>query len=285
MRWRLSLAGAAIALSFGCSKSEEDPQGEPSAEQVGAAQQASTAATTVTQSLTATSVLFESSNTPDGAPLGMDMGGLQRDRTEQENLQSMQMQASTELGGCGTVTIAPPGLVIDYGPPPGCTLMNGHTVSGAITLALSVTLQSMSMGLTFDQLVVDTTDLDGTLSFDAAEGSVGFDMLLTSGTTTTDVTLTLSAATPTVLQIDGTGSVTEGSSTTALAFDQVQWAQGACYPQNGTLVVTAPPAAAGSIAFDSSTPTTGKATLTFQTQLGPVSVPFDLPPYGSCPPA
>jgi hypothetical protein len=198
--------------------------------------------------------------------------------TPNQNANAIGKNAQSNLGKCGKVTVSGAGVTVDFGAPPGCTLTNGDSVSGSVTVALTHSGGTTTLDLTLTDVVFDSVPLSGTASFATTTGSsFTVKTSLTSSESSDSADLTVTGASGS-FSISGTATVTMASSTTAITFNGVTVAKGECYATAGTMGVDG----GGfdeTITFDSSTPETGKVSLA----IGKLTTTYTLPAYGSCP--
>jgi hypothetical protein len=200
-------------------------------------------------------------------------------KTAEQNAAAIQAQATSQLAGCGKVTLNGTTVVVDFGAPPGCTLASGTKASGSISLAVTAAGASLTVTATFTTLVVNGKDLSGTATFATTNGTAfTVTLSLTSAGTTHASNLTVAGAGGS-MTVDGTVSAKTGDVTLTLTFTKVVWVAGQCYPSSGTLRVSSG-VLTETITFGAATPTTGQVQVTILKK----TVTAQLPAYGSCPP-
>jgi len=196
-----------------------------------------------------------------------------------QNANAIGSNARSNLGmSCGKVSVAGAGVTVAFGAPPGCTLANGDTVSGSVTVALSRAGSTTSVGLTLTDVVYDGVSLSGTASFATTNGStftVKSSLTSSTGSESSDLTVTGGTGS---FSITGTATVTMGSTSSALTFSGVTVTKGQCYATAGSLAIEQG-GADETLTFDSGTPETGKVSV----QVGKLTTTATLPAYGSCP--
>jgi hypothetical protein len=198
--------------------------------------------------------------------------------TPAANATSIGQNIQKNLGSCGKVTVSGATVTASFGPPPGCTLMNGPTVSGTVVLALSKSGGTTTVAVNLTSVVVDGKALSGTAQFATSNGSTfALTTALTSGTQTDTANLTV-AGSATELTLSGTAKEVNGGLTTSFTFANVTHVDGECYATMGTMTIGEGPIAE-TITFNASTPATGMVTV----QTGKHSSTELLPAYGSCP--
>jgi hypothetical protein len=275
-----------LLLVSACGDDGSADGGGGATESTSLSQEELTAAETGVTSVTTAAVALDQLNgvLEGNAGTGGDAGGkLDNNRTEAQNVATLQDNAAASDGGGGCVMVTPVegGVVIDYGPPPGCTLQSGSVVSGTLTLGLTLreAPARVEVSATFDAMIIDGLDYDGTGTLSLTEGSVGVLLSLTSAGRTTELDVTL-GVTPTASTIDGSAAVADESGSTTVSFAGVRWVKDDCYPSAGTATVETPTVGPLTVTFDALTPTTGEV----QVSKGRLSAPVLLPPYGACPP-
>jgi hypothetical protein len=206
------------------------------------------------------------------------------DPNESDSNNRDTIQSNAEALGCGTVTgNGLTGLTVDFGA--GCTF-GDITVAGAVTIDVSVTgpdgARTVHVDLDFAAFVINGFDVDGSLAFATSDGptlDVVFDLSHAGTSYTGSATV---AGAPGTFAADGSLEIDDGASTTSLDIVGLTVAQGACWPQAGTLTVSSSTIQPVSLAFDAGTPTTGQATATFTTAFGQFSTCYALASHGSC---
>jgi hypothetical protein len=198
--------------------------------------------------------------------------------TPAANATSIGQNIQQNLGTCGKVTVSGATVTVNFGPPPGCTLMNGPTVSGTVVLALSKSGGTTTIAATLTSVVVDGKPLSGTAQFATSNGSTfALTTALTSGTQTDTANLAVTGS-ANELTLSGTAKEVNGGLTTSLTFTNVTHVDGECYATSGTMTIGEGPIAE-TITFNASTPATGMVTV----QTGKHTSTELLPAYGSCP--
>lgn len=204
---------------------------------------------------------------------------LDASRTATENASLIQSYATSQLSGCGTVTRNNAAVVVSFGQAPGCTLPTGQQVSGTVSLGVSKQDPTLSVMVTFNSLTVDGKDLTGTAAFSTTNNTTFTVVVnLSSGDNTINANITVVGA-PGQITLDGTATAVRTATNTTLTFTSVVWAQGACYPSSGEVLVVRGKTTQ-TYRFTASTPTTGNVELV----LGRKTVEVPLPAYGDCPP-
>jgi hypothetical protein len=191
---------------------------------------------------------------------------------------AIQMQAMTQLNGCGSATLSGSTLTVSFGGATGCTLKNGTTVSGSMTLAVTQMSGSVTVAETFNALTVNGTDLSGTASFSTTNGTrFTVDAMLTSKGNSVSAALTVNG-TGTDITIDGMVNTTRSGAMTTAMFNALDWGKGDCYPKSGTVGLTKGPISE-TVTFTAATATSGVV----QVSVGRLMTTKTLPAYGSCP--
>jgi hypothetical protein len=212
-------------------------------------------------------------------------------RTAAENATAIENNVRANLGydadggvpldggtPCGSVSLSGTTVTVAFGPPPGCTLRNGAKLSGSVSVGVARTGSTISLSLTFTQLVSNGVPLSGSVTFATTSGS-SFSVTgsLTSGTNTwtfTNLTITGAAGTTT---INGVINLMGDAVATTITFGTLSWRLGDCYPNSGT-VTTKKGLLTTVFTFDTNTPTTGIVKVT----VGRITTNWPLPIYGSC---
>lgn len=199
-------------------------------------------------------------------------------KTAAENASAIQANTTINLNGCGSATLNGTTVTLSA-PAPGCTLKNGVNVQGTVSLSVTKSGSTTTVTLTLTSVVVNGVSVSGTASFATSNGTT-FTVTgdVTSGSTTYTMNLTVAGSTGSTT-INGTSTAKSGDSTNSMTFTNVVWKVGECYPSSGSLKVTKA-LVTSTITFDSSTPTTGKVSVTS----GRKTQTMQLPAYGNCPP-
>lgn len=181
------------------------------------------------------------------------------------------------LTGCGSVSLSGTTVTVAYGPPPGCTLRTGGTISGTIAAGVAKSGSTITVSLTLTNVVANGVALSGTASFATGNGSTfTVNANVTSGSTTYTMTnLSVAGGTGTTT-INGSVTVS-GDTTVSMSFNAVSWKVGDCYPSGGTLT-TKKGLVTTVVTFTAATATTGTVTV----QVGRKTSTQQLPAYGSC---
>lgn len=196
------------------------------------------------------------------------------------NAQAVRDQVTTNLKGCGSVMLTGTSVTVSFGPPPGCTLMTGTTISGMAAVAVSKSGNTISLALTATKLVVDGKDVDGSLTFSTSNGSTfAVNGKYTSGGETVTITALTIVGSANSFTLDGSVMVAEAAGPmSTLSFRGVVSQKGKCYPSAGSMTVMKGDLNM-TITFSAATADTGKVTVT----QGRRTYPSTLPPYGTCP--
>ncbi|MBK8480265.1 MAG: hypothetical protein IPL40_03680 [Proteobacteria bacterium] len=210
------------------------------------------------------------------------------------NAENVRAQVSLALTTCPAASISLSGeasLVVDFGA--GCSVPGVGSLSGSVGVALTVpATHTIKVSFAFDAVQVDGRLLSGSLAVTTSDGtSFSFDAALQS----TGGALTLDGA-MLLLDVDGHGATLEGKgsyrptagSPKALTFAGVHHGFGDCYADAGRITSTKTTVGRNgrsstvteTIAFGSSTPTTGEVQITVG-KAAPVAAM--LPSYGACP--
>jgi hypothetical protein len=136
----------------------------------------------------------------------------------------------------------------------------------------------ITLTLTMTMLKVNGSSLDGTLTM-STSNATSFTTIgsLTTSDGTYNANLTLSG-TATSIGISGTLQESSGTTKANYTFTFVVWNRADCYPNSGSVKVQRG-AVMSTITFDAQTASTGKISVS----TGRVTVPGQLPSYGSCP--
>jgi len=190
-----------------------------------------------------------------------------------------ELGASADAGAkCGSVTLNGTTVTASFGPAPGCTLPNGTTISGTIAVGISKSGSTITIAMTMTSAIVNNGPaMDGTVQLATTDGTT-FTLSgnFTSGSTTYSSTGLTFTGSPGVITIDGNFSV-GGDTSTTYTFTTLTWKVGDCYPNGGSLAIKSG-LITMTVAFDSTTPTTGNVLVT----IGKKSVTEKLPVYGTC---
>jgi len=200
--------------------------------------------------------------------------------TPAQNAQAIGTQTKSALGSCGTVTVSGTTVSINFGAAPGCMLAGGISVSGSVQATVTSSGGTTTVALGLTSLMIDGRSLSGSLSFATTNGTTfqtTVNLTSASGTLTGMVTI---AGASQSFTMSGSVSYAQTDASESITLTNVVFMQGACYPSGGSITLTK-----GKISevmtFTSSTPTTGKVTVS----IGKLSYPSTLPTYGKCPPA
>jgi hypothetical protein len=175
------------------------------------------------------------------------------------------------------VSISGATVTANFGPPPGCTLKTGTTLSGTIAVTLSKTGTSLAAAFQFTSAVVNGTAVSGTATL-----TTGDDFTFTVAANMTWGTASFSTSGLTIQGSSGAvtfnGAITNtADATTTLTLSSVVWNDGACYPSSGSLAI-AKGALTETVTFAPTTATTGAVTVTVDNK----TVNASLPSYGPC---
>jgi len=199
--------------------------------------------------------------------------------TAAQNATAIGQNVLANLGSaCGSVNVSGASVTVAFGAPPGCTLMDGTSISGTVDLAVSQSGATTTVALMIDSVVIDGEPISGTATFSTSNGStfsVETNLTTSSKTDVANLSVTGTAGSYT---ISGTSTVTQGSSTSNLVFTGLTVMKGECYADAGSISMTEG-AVTEVITFDAATPTTGRVSVT----IGKRTATTTLPPYGSCP--
>jgi hypothetical protein len=189
-------------------------------------------------------------------------------KTAQQNADAMYARATVQLP-CAMVMLSSSTLTVTAATP--CTTPNGVTFSGSFTAAVAKSGGTLTITLTYSNVVVGETTLNGTATLTTTNGSTfQVTYALTKNGTQVSGTLTAAGA-PGQITVDG--MLTSGSTSATLT--GVLWKKGDCYPSAGSIAVTQGRLTT-TYTFTASTPSTGTVTLA----RGRTA---QLPAYGSCP--
>jgi hypothetical protein len=268
-------AALLTALALVCACGPKSALDELTGEEKDAFDRATSSHVVVHQAVSLTDELFSFDPTLDPA------------RSANENAGLIQAYISTELNGCGQVTLTNAAVVVQFGQAPGCTLPNGQQVSGTASLGVSKQNATLTVTVNFNNLTVDGKDLTGNATMSTSNGSTfsvqanlaqGSTTINLGGATTQAASATITG-TPTGITLDGAATATRSAATTKLTFTTVYWARGDCYPSSGSVKVTKG-TTEQTYTFTTETPSTGQVDLA----LGRKTVKVPLPEYGNCPP-
>ncbi len=192
------------------------------------------------------------------------------------NAMAVRDHVTGSLGGCASAEVAGSAVTVTFAT--GCELRNGLTAAGSVTVELTRMAASLTAAVTFDALVVGSSSLDGSAIFTTSNGSsFTVDATLTSGSGMVDADLAV-VGTAMAMEVDGTATITREGTATMLAFSNVIWALGDCYPSSGTMTVGVG-RVSQTVTFTAATPETGTVTVT----QGRATREASLPAYGACP--
>ena len=162
---------------------------------------------------------------------------------------------------CAEVALAAGILSVDLGA--GCAV-NGHTVSGAFTVAHTRTGTSSAFTLTLADLAADGTSVDGTVHASGGARVVTVDatLMVTDGAVITEH-LFAGAATPDAagVGLEGAARRDDGATARDLTFTALYVAYGDCYPSAGEIAVDATGQPTTLVTFSAATPTTGEVSV------------------------
>jgi hypothetical protein len=201
------------------------------------------------------------------------------------NAAAIQAQLQGQLGAgdggatdCGSIMLSGATVTASFGT--GCTLASGVSIAGTVTATVSKSGSSITVQLDFPILVVNYKNIGGSATFTTSDGnSFTVDANLTAAATTITVTNLAVLGVPGAITVSGMVGSSGADGTSMLSFTTVTWQPTDCYPNSGTLYIKSG-LISESITFDSSTPTTGKVTVS----IGKRTLPAKLPAYGRCPP-
>jgi hypothetical protein len=161
----------------------------------------------------------------------------------------------------------------------GCTI-GGVSISGTVAIAVtSPASGTISVSLTLTSVVVNSWDIAGTAAFSTSTGSfLSADLNLTHSGTTFGFSGTVQGK---IGSITIGGTVNLPSLSTSATLTNVVVNHGDCWPSGGTLTTTVDGLTA-TVTFESSTATTGQATISYQTPAGATKPAcYALPSFGS----
>ncbi len=215
-------------------------------------------------------------------------------KTAQQNADAVATELKNSVSACPSAKITHAtgsvSVSVDFGT--GCTIPSVSTM-GTISGSASVTVAkttAISLSFAFTKLTVNGMTLDGTATESTTNGTTyTSDVDLTEGTNhvTYKGTLALDVSMKGVT-LTGAGTFQSGTTPAVnYTLNGVHHLFGACYADAGTMGVTKPTTTkrgttvnvVETIAFDASTPSTGKVTVT----VNGASSSLTLPAYGSCP--
>jgi hypothetical protein len=201
------------------------------------------------------------------------------DVTKSSMENAMAIRATADALGCGTVLLDAAMVLVDFGAAPGCTLKNGTQVSGTASLAVLGQSGTITVSVSFFDVVVNGVDLTGSAEFTTTTGNtftVTFN-LMSKGAKVMGTVMVVGA--PGNMTIDG--MVTQqkgGGAATSATFTGVQWKKGDCYPSSGALAISRG-RVSQTATFSATTPSTGKV----EVKVGTKTTTVTLPAYGTCP--
>lgn len=198
--------------------------------------------------------------------------------TPDANAAAVGANTKTNLGTCGSVTVAGATVAVDFGAPPGCTLANGAVVSGKVSVAVSKSGTTTSLALTLTDVVVNGTTVAGQATFATSNGSTFTVTSSLAGATKSETSNLTVVGAASSFTISGTAQVTDSGTTSSVVFKDVVHAKGECYAHSGSMTVTKG-LLTETVTFTSNTPQTGQVTV----QIGKKTSISTLPAYGSCP--
>jgi len=191
-------------------------------------------------------------------------------KTAQQNADAVFARATTQLP-CAMVMLSGTTLTVSASTP--CATPNGVSFSGSLTAAITKTGSQLTVTMTWSNVVVGDTTINGTTTLVTSNGST-FQVtyaLMKNGTAVSGMVTAVGA--PGQITVDGT--LVSGS--TSAAMTAVRWKKGDCYPSSGSIAVTQGRLTT-TYTFTSTTPSTGLVS----TGRGRTA---QLPAYGSCPKA
>jgi hypothetical protein len=204
-----------------------------------------------------------------------------------QNADAVATQVKTATAGCTSATIAhtagTPEVTVSFGT---SCVINGNTLSGSVSAAVSGGSGTIAVTFTFTSLVVNSVSVNGTAKVTTSNGTT-YASALDLTTTKMHMTFTGSLAadvTGKAITMNGSGTYLATGSSSTLAFTTagLHHTIGACYADAGTLSFSKPSGRATvteTITFGSTTPSTGQAQIT----VGGKTSTTTLPAYGTCP--
>jgi hypothetical protein len=194
------------------------------------------------------------------------------------NAMAVRDRIQSQLGACGTVALNNTTVTVSFGAAPGCTLVNGVTASGSLSASVAKVATTITVALTFTNLVINGKPLDGTAVFATNNGTTFNTMVrLASGSDALEASVIVTGASGS-FTMSGTASGTRGSNSTAARFTTVRYRAGDCYPNGGSMAITRGPVSL-TVTFTAATANSGQVTIT----QGRRTSTATLPAYGSCP--
>jgi hypothetical protein len=204
-----------------------------------------------------------------------------------QNADAVATQVKTATAGCTSATIThtagTPDVTVSFGT---SCVINGNTLSGSASAAVSGGSGTITVAFTFTSLVVNSVSVNGTAKVTTTNGTTyasALDLTTTKMHMTFNGTLAADASGK-AITMNGSGTYLATGSTSTLAFTTagLHHTIGACYADAGTLSFSKPSGRATvteTITFSSTTPSTGQAQVT----VGGKTSTTTLPAYGTCP--
>lgn len=189
--------------------------------------------------------------------------------------------APAPRGPCVTIRFGPGvSLTVDHGV--GCQIGPAF-VSGAYVLRL-LHQQQLGLEIEFQTFTVDTLSLDGPISAGVGSGriSAAMDLDVTDNGVTHQLDFMGSLSSPPgAVVVDGTGAYEVGGTRWSFEANAIRQTLGACYPDDGSIVLTGAGGLPVTFTFTATTPQTGLVEVRVA---GIPLSPIPLPAYGACPP-
>lgn len=202
---------------------------------------------------------------------------LQTALSAEENAAAISTQIRQSGGGCVQVSVVGTAVTARFSLS-GCAVSTGVSLSGTVTLTVSKAGGTLRVDIKFEEFAVDGDPLNGTASLVTSTGST-FDATFSLVRDVTHVGTVRIVGSSGSFTLSGDVKSTAGTSTTAVVLTSLVMSLGKCYASAGTAAVTQGKVTT-QLAFNSSTPTTGKV----QATVGRKVSTLQLPEYGHCPP-
>lgn len=195
------------------------------------------------------------------------------------NVQNVRRDVALQQNGCGSVSVTGAVVTASFGPPPGCTLRNGVTVSGSAAVGVSKSGTTTSLVVTFTDVVSNGKALSGELTFATTNGGT-FTMRgnLASGAVQANYNLMLTSIAGSAT-LNGSMASTKGEQVATVMFGELTWNSGDCYPRGGQVTFKQGVLVNMTATFTANTAQTGVVSV----RSGRKEYPMTLPAYGKCP--
>ena len=186
--------------------------------------------------------------------------------------------AESQFGACATVVVRAAVVTITLNGS-GCTLPNGTSASGTMTLSLTKMGTNTTIAIAFANATIDGRPVSGTLNMTTSNASdYSASGMVTSGANSLTFSDTQVTGIAGSFTINGAVVAVKDGATTNVTLSSVVYRAGDCYPSGGTARIMRG-MVTSTITFTNATASTG----TVSVSTGRITTNKQLPAYGACP--